>query len=249
MSIVRLWSSRLDDWEELQPTQIPWHEGVLSVQGFLGIIAEIKAGKGTIANIIARAVARHNGRTQLINFSDAITECLMPLTHITLDRDAKQKMAMCVINGWDDAVWAKEVDHRARQSTADFLVLAGMRRPPELPLVRALGDPAPELPLMSGSRRLVYPFTPQPARPKLSRVLYLTAPAEKRWQWLREKNELPGDAEKTWEQFQIEDRAPSEVRIREVGPSADFHYHNDGTKQQLEDFVHTLLRDHYGIDV
>lgn len=189
-------------------------------RGYLGIIAEIKAGKGTVADIVAELVSRNGGTTQLINYSDPMRDCLkVGLTHVVRDRDAYQRFAVGCRDVFGPDVWAKEVDFRARQSTARFVVLAGMRWPPDLPLVKALPN---------------------------SYALYLTAPQQKRWEWTRAKNEKPGDAEKTWEQFQLEDKAETERYIGDIGKQADGFIRNDGTLDDLRRRVHLLLRDRFG---
>jgi hypothetical protein len=220
---IRVWSDRDGCWQELSASEV----GSLTpprpiTRGYLGIIAKMKAGKGAVADIVAKAVARHGGVTELINYSDRMTDALRAgFPHIPRSREAYQKIGEAARNAFGPDVWAQGVDFCARQSKADFVVLAGMRWPPEVPLVRELPN---------------------------SHIVYLTAPFEKRLEWLRIKAERPGDAEKTVEQFANEHKAQTEIYVDQIGAQADSVIDNSGTLEDLERKVRVLLRDRFGVD-
>ncbi len=191
-------------------------------KGYLGIPARNKAGKGTVGEEIERILKPHGLKVETINYSDSLKGTLVHgLTCLPRDRASFDNMSRVFRDAFGQDILAREVDARARRSTADFVIMAGMRRPDEVPLVRALPN---------------------------SHILYLTAPPEKRWQWLRAKAERPGDAEKTWEQFQLDEQDECHQHIEEIGEQADSRYINIGTFDEFKNMIRLLMRDRFGIE-
>lgn len=69
------------------------------------------------------------------------------------------------------------------------------------------------------------------------KLIAIEADAKTRFERLKNRNEKPGDQEKTWEDFQKEDVAETEITIPELMKQADVTVDNNGT---LEEFYKQL---------
>jgi hypothetical protein len=191
-------------------------------KGYVGVIARNKAGKGTVSDIIQEVLAPHGLTVETVNYSDSLKGTLLHgLTCLTRERATYDELSRVFREGFGQDILAREVDARARRSSAHIVVLAGMRRPPEMPLVRSLPN---------------------------SHILYLTAPVQRRWEWTRLKNERPGDADKTLEQFLLEEQDECHQFIEEIGEQADSRIDNNGTLDEFKHTIRLMVRDRFGIE-
>ena len=90
---------------------------------------------------------------------------------------------------------------RAEKDLVDVVFLDGVRRPADIEMLRKL----------SGENSL---------------LLYILAPPEERFERIKKRADRPGDAEKTWEQFQAEQEAEAESLIETLRSMADFELDN-----------------------
>jgi dephospho-CoA kinase len=65
------------------------------------------------------------------------------------------------------------------------------------------------------------------------RMLYVTAPADVRYERVKKRGDRPGEIDMTWEQFQAVETSETEVEIPDVGRIAQFRIDNTGTKDDL----------------
>lgn len=72
-------------------------------------------------------------------------------------------------------------------------------------------------------------------------LIYITADPKTRYERMKLRNENPGDAEKTFEQFSIDEQAEADKLIKELGTQAEDTIHNDGNYEELYAQIETLL--------
>jgi len=64
-------------------------------------------------------------------------------------------------------------------------------------------------------------------------LIYLTADSKLRWERLVKRAENPGDTEKTYEEFLVDEQAEADKLIKELGATAEKTINNDGTIEEL----------------
>ena len=74
------------------------------------------------------------------------------------------------------------------------------------------------------------------------RMVAIDVDAKVRYERLRARAENPGDAEKTWEQFQKEHEAETEIYIPELMKQADVTIDNNGTLEDLYKQIDKLIK-------
>lgn len=76
-------------------------------------------------------------------------------------------------------------------------------------------------------------------------LIYITADPQIRYERMKLRNENPGDAEKSFEQFSADEQSEADRLIKELGTQAEHTIHNDGNFDALYAQIETLLK-HYG---
>ena len=72
-------------------------------------------------------------------------------------------------------------------------------------------------------------------------LIAITAEPEIRYQRVLSRNENPGDAQKTWEDFLADEAKETEVSIASVVAEADYVLENNGTLEELKDQIDKTL--------
>jgi len=73
-------------------------------------------------------------------------------------------------------------------------------------------------------------------------LIYLTADPKIRWQRLVKRNENPGDADKTFDEFLRDEQAEADRLIKELGQTAEFTIVNDGTFGEFYGQMENILQ-------
>ncbi len=73
-------------------------------------------------------------------------------------------------------------------------------------------------------------------------LIYITADSKLRWKRLVERNENPGDAKKTYEQFLKDEQAEADRLIKSLGAKAEFKITNDGTYDEFYKQMDEILK-------
>ncbi|HXV27216.1 MAG TPA: hypothetical protein VD862_04310 [Candidatus Paceibacterota bacterium] len=164
---------------------------------YVGLIAELRGGKGTVGDLVTELAGPR--ATAIMGFSDPINECLDALG-LPRTRENQQTFSTWARKAFGQDVFSNALYERAIRATADIVVIHGIRRPADAPMLRKI----PGFFLCS-----------------------IQAPAELRYRWMVRRNERPGDAEKTYEQFLKENDAEPEQLIRTIAQEADVVIIND----------------------
>ena len=109
---------------------------------------------------------------------------------------------------------------RALLDKSDVIFLDGVRRPQDVAMLRRF----------SGSS-----------------LVFVFAPLDQRYEWLKARADRPGDANKTWEEFLREQAAESESKIDELRHSAYFKIDNCGDLEFLRGQVTHILKCELGL--
>lgn len=143
------------------------------------------------------------------HFSDSLSETL-DLLYLEKSRPNQQMLSTVLRQAFGENLLGNIIFNRALADTADVVFLDGVRRPKDIEMLKKLPN---------------------------SFLGYVWAPPEEAYKRLVKRNDRPGDAEKTWEQFLTEQAAEAESLIESLRPMADFELDNS-----LDDPNFTLLR-------
>lgn len=139
----------------------------------IGIVGKNGAGKSTFTNCIFDLVLNSEKIIKCVKFSDLLFETLK-MWGLDPTRDNLQKLAQIMNRTFGGGTLADAVYNRVSKIKADLIILEGVRWTEDVQLLKKFTDNA---------------------------LVYVTADIEKRFQRMKERNEKPGEAEMTYEQF------------------------------------------------
>jgi dephospho-CoA kinase len=146
---------------------------------------------------------KYNG--VIFKFSTVMRNVLDRL-YLPQTRENLQALSLALRQTFGQDLFAKTMARDAEASTATMTIIDGIRRPGDVSELSKL------------------PFF---------HLVTISADEKTRFLRIKERNENPNDREKTWEQFQKEAAADTEVTIRTVVPMAEFTIDNNGTLENL----------------
>lgn len=179
------------------------------------IIGKSGAGKETVYNIMKEEL-RGMCDVSIHHFSDPLNE-ILEILELPKTRPNQQILSTVLrqssLKNRDGDVAGEEllgnvIRGRALIDPATIVALDGVRRPQDITMLRSLPG---------------------------SFLVLVTAPVEKRWERIRKRNDRPGDADKTLEQFLIEQSAESESMIDEIGKEADIIFDNSVDDREFKE--------------
>lgn len=129
---------------------------------------------------------------------------------IPLSRDNLQQLAIIMKGKYGDKALSHAIEKRINNSQCDIVAYDSVRWQEDADMVRSF--------------------------PK-SIIVYITAPAERRYKRLLERKEKIGEGEATFEQFMREEQVSTETDIPNIAKQADVRIENVGTKEELEEKV------------
>jgi dephospho-CoA kinase len=144
-----------------------------------------------------------------VRFSDILRETLH-LWAIPESRANLQRLVMTMVQTFGTDALAAAIATRVQTADAEVVILDGIRRNPELAFLRQFPS---------------------------NTLVYVTAPAEVRFERLRQRRENIGEGTMSYEQFLEEERAATEVEIPQIGTSADIRIVNDKGIAEYEQVV------------
>lgn len=175
---------------------------------YLAIIGHTATGKESSYKAAKEAFAE-----KLIfsihHFSDPLNE-IIDLLGLEKSRPNQQNLSTDLRRRFGENLLGNVLYRRALEDPADVVYLDGVRRPKDLEMLKKLPN---------------------------SFLGYVFAPPEEAHKRLIKRNDRPGDALKTWEEFLAEQSAEAESLIDTLRPMADFELDNS-----LHDPEFKLLR-------
>lgn len=175
---------------------------------YLAIVGRTATGKES-SYIAAKEGFAGKLAVSIHHFSDPLNETIEAVNKIMAKRGLKNQLEKSRPNQQD-------ISTELRKIFGEDLL-------GNLLFKRALADPA-DIVFLDGVRRLkdVEMLKKLPN----SFLGYVYAPPEEAYKRLVARNDRPGDAEKTWEQFLSEQSAEAESLIENLRPMADFELYN-----------------------
>lgn len=181
----------------------------------VAIIGKSGAGKETVYKIIKDEL-KGICDVSIHHFSDPLNE-ILEILKLPKERPNQQTLSTILrqssLKNRDGNIAGEEllggiIKERALADPAYVVFLDGVRRPQDVAMLRSFPD---------------------------AFFVLVTALVEKRWDRIRKRNDRPGDANKTLEQFFIEQSAETETRIDEIGREADVVFDNSIDDPEFKD--------------
>ncbi len=170
----------------------------------IGIVGAPLAGKETCANTLEQLLIEDGYSVSRHTFSDVLRDTL-DLWDLPHTRDNMQRMAI-VMNaetGFGDGSLSRAMRRRLMSDDADVAILDGVRWLGDEKMIRGLQD--------DGIKSV---------------LVYITADPKVRYARLQARNRA-GEAATTWEDFERQERARTEVDIPDIGSRAEITLENN----------------------
>jgi dephospho-CoA kinase len=152
----------------------------------------------------------------LFRFS-AVLGDILDRVAVERSRENLIKISEALRNSFGEDVLAYAIEKDAASTDADIVVIDGIRRLEDIVALEPLEQ-----------------FT----------LVSVHAPAELRFQRVQGRSEKPGESGVSFEDFlKVEETAPTEVTIPMVEDRAMITINNDGSLEQLQDQISTLMND------
>ena len=180
----------------------------------IGLTGEKGAGKGIISK---RLEERFGDSLEIIVFSKNIITPTLALWNLPSTRENMQLLAQIMNEQFGDDTLSNAARELIRKSTADIVLLDGVRWQKDQELVRSFPN---------------------------NILVYITASPETRYSRLKQRGEKTGEGTLTFEQFLKEEQAPNETLIKTIGQSADVIIENENSMQDLEQAIEDLYQKH-----
>ncbi|MDE1970431.1 MAG: hypothetical protein KGI50_02520 [Patescibacteria group bacterium] len=175
----------------------------------LGITGEKGGGKEAFARFLKQCVEQdHVTHATFAHhmFSDVLNETLH-IWNMPNAREYQQQFMGVMTEVFGADALGKAVHKRIIEDKAHLVVADGIRRASEEKIIRSIPH---------------------------SLIMYVTAPLEVRYERSRQRVWRAGEENKSFEQFLREERAVTEVEIKEIGSRADYVIKNAGSLRDLE---------------
>lgn len=138
-----------------------------------------------------------------VRFSHILDE-ILTLLNLPISRRNEVDLGLGLRKIFGDGVLGKAVEQRINNTTAHLVVVNGIRMD-EMETIRALG----------------------------AKIIYVTAPVRMRFARYQNRHEKVDDATMNFDQFQEQEKEPTEIGIPALGERADFKIENVGDLQEL----------------
>lgn len=151
--------------------------------------------------------------TNTYRFSTMLRDVLDRL-YLDQSRENMQKLSTILRENFSQDIMSKVIAEDAKNDPNEIVVVEGIRRPTDITYL---------------------------AKQDGFNLIYLTADPKIRWQRLVARAENPGDSDKTFEQFLIDEQAEADKLIKELGAKAKYTINNDGSFEELYNQVENTL--------
>lgn len=180
---------------------------------YIGVIAEKGAGKGLFVTLAQKLMPQL--KTATVRFSDIPREILTTLRK-DISRENMQILSTALRKAFaDEGVFNKPIKNRLQNTEAGLIILDGVRKKEEAEMIKGLGGI----------------------------LLYIKADPEIRFARRKKEAENTDEANMSWEQFQKQELAETEISIREIGEKmADAVIENNGSIEEFENKTKEFLR-------
>jgi dephospho-CoA kinase len=176
----------------------------------IGIVGENGAGKDTFTTFFKAAAAP--AAVSSHRFSDVLYDTLHTWG-IDASRANLQNLAIIMNKQFGEGSLTRATKSRIDSDDADVVIVEGIRWLTDVPMVRSF--------------------------PK-SYIVYVTAEPGIRFERMRVRGEKAGERDLTFERFEQEEKAKTELEIPKIGAAADFKIENNGPLDNFRNSVENL---------
>ena len=178
----------------------------------VGIIAEKGAGKGLFIKIVQKLLPQN--KVASVRYSDIPREILAVLNKEE-SRENMQIISTALRHAFDEeGIFNTAIKKRLQNTDADLIILDGVRKREEVEMVKELGGI----------------------------LIYIKADSQIRFARRKKDVENTDEEKMSWEQFQKQELAETEISIKEIGEKmADAVIENNGTMEEFENKVKNFL--------
>lgn len=171
----------------------------------IALVAESGAGKGLFVGIMRKLLPHH--RIIVVRFSDVLCD-ILDMFGIEKSRDNIDTLVTALRKAFRNEGLLSQAMNRCVQKTeADIIVLDGLRKEKEVPLVRE----------------------------RQGLLVYIMADQRVRYDRLKARAEKSDEINMTWEKFVEQATADPQVEIRHIGETmADATLENNGSVEEFE---------------
>lgn len=138
-------------------------------------------------------------------FSDILRDILKRL-HLPEDRQNMQQLSSALRTHFSEDILSKVLTEDVKMAQAPVIITEGIRRPSDIEFLKNLEG-----------------FV----------LIALKTDAQTRFERLTKRSENPDDQEKTWEQFQKDNNAEAEQKIKDIAAMAKYTVENNGDLKDL----------------
>jgi dephospho-CoA kinase len=175
----------------------------------LGLTGEKLGGKDTVAHYLRD----HYSATMAV-YSDILMN-ILGILDLPKSRRNTIQLAPALRAAFGGDVLARAIAKHIKSSSAEIIVLSGMRDLGEVPWIRNLGG----------------------------KILYITAPFEIRYQRFMARREKDDDGIQSRQEFSEQEQALTEVQIPHIGAQADYKIENTGTLEELQTKIDAIMNE------
>jgi dephospho-CoA kinase len=182
----------------------------------IGVVGENGAGKDTFTTFLTAAAAPLTVSKH--RFSDVLYETLNSWG-IETSRSNLQNLAIIMNKQFGKGSLTRAARTRVGSDEADIVIIEGVRWKSDEPMIRTFVN---------------------------NLLVYITAEPKIRYGRMKTRGEKVGEKNFSYEQFEKEERAETELEIPKIGAKADFKIENNGSldefRHKVEDLVSALLK-------
>lgn len=181
---------------------------------YIAVVGNTCAGKETVYKIVKEMYHNHQ-RVSIHHFSDPLNENL-DLLCLSKNRPNQQMLSTVLRGAFGEELLGNIIYERASKDSSDIVFLDGVRRPADVVMLKKLSQ-------------------------KNAFLIYIYAPINQRFVRLVKRNDRPGDAEKTFGQFEIEQSAETESLIETLRSMADFELDNSEYEPEFKSLKRQIM--------
>lgn len=182
----------------------------------IGVLGEKGSGKETFTNLLKKLLP--DKKIELVRTSDAMRKTL-DLWNLPVIRENYSKLVIEMEKTFGEGTLARAAHSMIDKSTADIVIVDGIRRIPELDLVRSF---------------------------QKNFLIYITADVKVRFERIISRGEKSNEKEMTFENFLKEESLETEQLIYKMGKTADLKLENNGSLSKfrisVNDFCNKNLK-------
>lgn len=189
------------------------------MQIYIAVVGNTCAGKETVYKIVQETYKdryKYCFTVSIHHFSDPLNENL-DLLYLPKTRPNQQMLSTVLRGAFGEELLGNIIYKRASDDPANIVFLDGVRRPKDVVMLKKLSN--------------THAF-----------LIYIYASMEKRFQRLIKRNDRPGDAKKTWEEFQAEQSAEAESLINTLRPMANFEIDNSEDDPEFKSLKRQIMQ-------